>query len=370
MSGRAESIVRRSAGTAALAFAMLLAVAGGPARAQAPIIVGGSGQPDVWVDESVIDSLGPPPTLPGLLRGTLPGAVGPDGKAIHLRRPGARVSSKSKKPAAHKVASAEEERPKIKLTPPPAAPRPKVALTPPNPRTPVVAQKVEPMAPTATAAATPAPPATPPPTPPAPSAATPAPAPAPGAPMPLTPAAPAPTVAAASPPPPAASPAPAAAAPTLRGPSGVEGAPSTPAAAPAPAQAAAAPPPPAPPPPAAPSRAPQQTAALPAGGGLPGRITFPPNVTDVAEQAKPTLDAVIRSMKADDQLRIQLIAYASGAPDQTSQARRVSLSRAIAVRSYLIEQGVRSTRIDVRALGNRPDSGGPADRVDIVAVDR
>ncbi|HUN48176.1 MAG TPA: OmpA family protein [Stellaceae bacterium] len=99
-------------------------------------------------------------------------------------------------------------------------------------------------------------------------------------------------------------------------------------------------------------------------------MVFQPNVTDVADQAKPTLDAVIRSMKADDQLRIQLVAYASGAPDQTSQARRVSLSRAIAVRSYLIEQGVRSTRIDVRALGNRPDSGGPADRVDIVAVER
>jgi outer membrane protein OmpA-like peptidoglycan-associated protein len=109
---------------------------------------------------------------------------------------------------------------------------------------------------------------------------------------------------------------------------------------------------------------------VPQGGGVPGRVVFPPNVTDVADQSRPALDAVIRSMKADDQLRIQLVAYASGAPDQASQARRVSLSRAIAVRSYLIEQGVRSTRIDVRALGNRPDSGGPADRVDIVAVER
>jgi hypothetical protein len=75
-------------------------------------------------------------------------------------------------------------------------------------------------------------------------------------------------------------------------------------------------------------------------------------------------------MKADEQIRIQLVAYASGLPDDASRARRISLSRAIGVRSYLIEQGVRNTRIDVRALGNKTDGGGPADRVDIVALER
>ena len=55
--------------------------------------------------------------------------------------------------------------------------------------------------------------------------------------------------------------------------------------------------------------------------------------------------------------------------DQASQARRLSLSRALTVRSYLISQGVRSTRIDVRALGARA-SDGPADRVDLLIGDR
>ena len=50
-------------------------------------------------------------------------------------------------------------------------------------------------------------------------------------------------------------------------------------------------------------------------------------------------------------------------------ARRLSLSRALQVRSYLIDQGVRSTRIDVRALGANVPSG-PADRVDIKTVQR
>jgi outer membrane protein OmpA-like peptidoglycan-associated protein len=103
---------------------------------------------------------------------------------------------------------------------------------------------------------------------------------------------------------------------------------------------------------------------------LPAQVAFAPNVTDMPDQAKSTLNGVIRAMKADEQIRVQLVAYASGLPDQASQARRISLSRAIGVRSYLIEQGIKSARIDVRALGNRTDSGGPPDRVDVVALDR
>jgi outer membrane protein OmpA-like peptidoglycan-associated protein len=99
-------------------------------------------------------------------------------------------------------------------------------------------------------------------------------------------------------------------------------------------------------------------------------VVFAPNVTDMPDQAKPALDKVIAALKADEQIRIQLVAYASGLPDQANQARRTSLSRAIGVRSYLIEQGIRSSRIDVRALGNRTDSGAPPDRVDVLAIDR
>ena len=65
-------------------------------------------------------------------------------------------------------------------------------------------------------------------------------------------------------------------------------------------------------------------------------------------------------MKADDNARLQLLAYAAGAENESSKARRLSLSRALAVRSYLIAEGVRSTRIDVRALGNKTEAE-PAD---------
>ncbi|MGE5200501.1 MAG: hypothetical protein ACM3O6_00410, partial [Acidobacteriota bacterium] len=39
-----------------------------PALAQAPRVVGGRGGSSVYVDEGVIDSLGPPTTLPDVLR--------------------------------------------------------------------------------------------------------------------------------------------------------------------------------------------------------------------------------------------------------------------------------------------------------------
>jgi len=114
---------------------------------------------------------------------------------------------------------------------------------------------------------------------------------------------------------------------------------------------------------------PPQTASLSAKGGIPAQVNFSGSDTDLPDQAKPTLDRVIQSLQADPQLRIELVAYASGSADQASQARRISLSRALAVRAYLIEKGIDSQRFEVRALGNRVDNGGTAaDRVEILAL--
>jgi outer membrane protein OmpA-like peptidoglycan-associated protein len=71
----------------------------------------------------------------------------------------------------------------------------------------------------------------------------------------------------------------------------------------------------------------------------------------------------------DGSSRLQVRSYAGATGEDTGSARRASLKRALAVRSRLIEGGIRSTRIDVRALGMANDSG-PADRVDIFAVAR
>ena len=127
----------------------------------------------------------------------------------------------------------------------------------------------------------------------------------------------------------------------------------------------------APPKPAAPAPAPnRQTAALPPANlpadGQALRLLFEGSTTQLDAAAQQQLQQMAAALAANNQ-RIQLKAFASGTSDRPSAARRESLSRALAVRSYLIENGVRSTRIDVRALG-APSDGGPSDRVDVILL--
>ncbi|NKB22448.1 MAG: OmpA family protein [Alphaproteobacteria bacterium] len=117
-----------------------------------------------------------------------------------------------------------------------------------------------------------------------------------------------------------------------------------------------------------------QVASLPPIGqplkaGATTRIGFSAGSAKLNGDASARLQDVSTSLKKNSALRIQLLAYASAKDGSASQARRLSLSRALAARSYLIEKGVRSTRIDVRALGNRSGSG-PTDRIDIIVTTR
>ncbi|MCC7167996.1 MAG: hypothetical protein IT565_10535 [Rhodospirillales bacterium] len=143
-----------------------------------------------------------------------------------------------------------------------------------------------------------------------------------------------------------------------------------------PAEAAppAAPPLPTPgarPAPAAP--APKQVAALPdasqpvEGGDLVMQIVFGEGATKVPDGSLAGLKSLADRMNKNEALRLQLLAYAESNEANASKARRLSLSRALDVRSRLIDLGVRSTRIDVRALGNKAPSGSP-ERVDVVLL--
>jgi outer membrane protein OmpA-like peptidoglycan-associated protein len=69
-------------------------------------------------------------------------------------------------------------------------------------------------------------------------------------------------------------------------------------------------------------------------------------------------------MAADSDLKVQLFSYASDPEKNVSRSRRLSLERAVAVRKILIDNGVDSTRIEVRALGDQ-NPGGEPDRVDV-----
>lgn len=120
----------------------------------------------------------------------------------------------------------------------------------------------------------------------------------------------------------------------------------------------------------------QDTAALEPTGNLdlatPGvalSVPFATGEADVAAEAQAPLSQLAASLGADEAVRIQLMAFADGTGTNVSQARRLSLTRALAVRAYLLQKGVRSTRIDVRALGAEAQGGAP-DRVDVVVLPR
>ncbi|MDH3699803.1 MAG: OmpA family protein [Alphaproteobacteria bacterium] len=93
------------------------------------------------------------------------------------------------------------------------------------------------------------------------------------------------------------------------------------------------------------------------------RIPFALNSTEIPEDGKAFLDTLAKRMGKESGLRIQLLGYAGSANGSPSKSRRLSLFRALSVRTYLMKKGIRSTRMDVRALGNRAENGA-TDRVD------
>lgn len=120
----------------------------------------------------------------------------------------------------------------------------------------------------------------------------------------------------------------------------------------------------------APVAEPPRVASLPPTSGT-GDVTLGFTAGDAQLSSDNTrlLDQLAARLASGED-RVQIKAYASAAgADAASSARRLSLSRALAVRSYLMDKGVRSTRIDVRAMGPSNDSG-PPDRVDVASQPR
>jgi outer membrane protein OmpA-like peptidoglycan-associated protein len=94
-----------------------------------------------------------------------------------------------------------------------------------------------------------------------------------------------------------------------------------------------------------------------------GNIIFEANASALSTDARQALDTLAAQMKTTTN-RLQIRAYASSPDGNKSTERRLSLSRGLAVRSYLAEKGISPTRLDVRALGSETGKM-PKDRVDL-----
>jgi outer membrane protein OmpA-like peptidoglycan-associated protein len=94
-------------------------------------------------------------------------------------------------------------------------------------------------------------------------------------------------------------------------------------------------------------------------------LGFNGNSSDLTAETQKKLDAVIRQLRDITGGRLQVRGYATGEDGSKSSARRIALSRVLSVRSYLMDKGVKPTRVDVRAMGSETDRS-PLDRVDLV----
>ena len=97
------------------------------------------------------------------------------------------------------------------------------------------------------------------------------------------------------------------------------------------------------------------------------RILFAEGETALPEVGDEALQAIADQLAGGGRQTVQLLAYGTG--NSVSAARRLSLGRALVVRSRLMELGVENRRIEVRALG-KPEGDDPADRVDLVLIER
>jgi len=148
--------------------------------------------------------------------------------------------------------------------------------------------------------------------------------------------------------------------------------PPAPATPPPPAVETAALAPATPPSTAIPSKPATRVAALPkrpppSGGTQQLRLDFAVDAAGLSPAQIDQLKELAGQLESNEN-RVQIRSYAGAEGDDTGNARRVSLKRALAIRSRLIEYNIRSTRIDVRALGIADQ--GPANRVDILTVAR
>lgn len=147
-------------------------------------------------------------------------------------------------------------------------------------------------------------------------------------------------------------------------------APAAPAVVANPAPTPSAPPPTAPPTPPRTETAslpPPPDAAPPAASATPSAVltlVFDGAATNLPDAAETTVDRIVQRLRASDTARLQLRSFATGTSDTAREARQLSLARALSLRERLTAFGVRSSRIDVRALG-MDSGGGDPDRIDI-----
>lgn len=84
-------------------------------------------------------------------------------------------------------------------------------------------------------------------------------------------------------------------------------------------------------------------------------IDFDADQTGISDFDKDRLAELVQRIMSDGKQRVKVVSYAKGTEKQASSARRISLQRAIAIRSHMIKSGLESIRINVQAVGDKAE---------------
>lgn len=100
-----------------------------------------------------------------------------------------------------------------------------------------------------------------------------------------------------------------------------------------------------------------------------GRIAFTSANVTLDDTMHDEIDRIADLLDNSDTSRLLIKGYASGTDANRAEARRLSVSRALAVRAYLMDKGIKPSRVDVRGMGSdSTDASAALDRVDLVLV--
>lgn len=97
------------------------------------------------------------------------------------------------------------------------------------------------------------------------------------------------------------------------------------------------------------------------------RLVFGEESVEIDQSAEMDLMEVAGYLNQHEAQRVVLRAHARRSSQGNSHDRRLSLSRALAVRAFLVDKGVPASRIALRPLGSE-FKDGPPDRVDILPL--
>lgn len=117
----------------------------------------------------------------------------------------------------------------------------------------------------------------------------------------------------------------------------------------------------------------ERIAALPPQNAAPANpnLTTIPYISGesrIEDHVRQTIEQrILSKLMKDDTARLQIRSYASSTDENISNARRISLTRALSIRTYLLSKGIEPQRLDIRALGSQTNQT-PLDRVDLLIV--